>query len=89
MFRIAMAHAILHRITSKSIFEELGMKLPRNLLQPPHFSLELELKQTHMIQKPMLRVEVCTRALCASRNVKKTCVPCVLALLKRVHGRVF
>jgi ribosomal protein L28 len=33
--------------------------------------LELELIQTHMIQKPMLRVEVCTRALRASQNVKK------------------
>ncbi len=50
--------------------------------------LELELIQTHMIQKPMLRVEVCTRALRASKNVKKICVPCVFALLKRVHGRV-
>ena len=39
--------------------------------------LELELIQTHMIQKPMLRVEVCTRALRASQNVKKRCVPCV------------
>jgi len=38
---------------------------------------ELELIQTHMIQKPMLRVEVCTRALRASQNVKKRCVPCV------------
>ena len=33
--------------------------------------LELELTQTHMIQKPMLRVEVCTRALRASQNVNK------------------
>ena len=32
---------------------------------------ELELIQTHMIQKPMLRVEVCARALRASQNVKK------------------
>ena len=32
-----------------------------------------------MIQKPMLRVEVCTRALRASQNVKKRCVPCVFA----------
>jgi len=36
----------------------------------------------------MLRVEVCTRALRASQNVKKRCVPCVFALPKRVHGRV-
>ena len=34
------------------------------------FELELELIQTHMVQKPMLRVEVCTRALRASQNVK-------------------
>ena len=33
----------------------------------------------------MLRVEVCTRALRASQNVKKRCVPCVFALPKRVH----
>ena len=33
--------------------------------------LEIELIQTHMIQKHMLRVEVCTRALRASQNVKK------------------
>jgi len=33
--------------------------------------LELELTQTHMIQKPMLLAEVCTRALRASHNVKK------------------
>ena len=50
--------------------------------------LELELIQTHMIQKPMLRVEVCTRALRASQNVKKRCMPCVFALPKRAHGRV-
>ena len=40
--------------------------------------LELDLIQTHMIQKPMLRVEVCTRVLRASQNVKKRCVPCVM-----------
>ena len=50
--------------------------------------LELELTQTHMIQKPMLRVEVCTRALRASHNAKKGLVPFVFALLKQVHGRV-
>ena len=33
--------------------------------------LELELTQTHVIQKPMLRIEVFTRALRASQNVKK------------------
>ena len=39
---------------------------------PTHAAeLELELIQTHMIEKPMLRVEVCTRALRASQNVKK------------------
>ena len=42
-----------------------------------------------MTLKPMLRVEVCTRALRASQNVKKICVPCVFALLKRVHRRIF
>jgi len=36
----------------------------------------------------MLRVEVCTRALRASQNVKKRCAPCVFALPERVHGRV-
>ena len=50
--------------------------------------LELELIQTHMAQKPMLRVEVCTRALGASQNVKKRCVPCVFALPKWMSGRV-
>jgi hypothetical protein len=38
---------------------------------PGPCELELELIQTHIIQKPMLRVEVCTRALRASQNVKK------------------
>ena len=38
--------------------------------------------------KPVLRVEVCARALRPSQNVKKRCVPCVFALLKQVHGRV-
>jgi hypothetical protein len=33
--------------------------------------LELELKQTQMTQKPMLRVEVYARALRASQNVKR------------------
>jgi hypothetical protein len=34
---------------------------------------ELELIQTYMIQKPMLQVEVGTRALRASQNVNKRC----------------
>ena len=38
--------------------------------------------EPHMIQKPVLRIELCTRALRASQNVKKRCVPCVFALLK-------
>jgi len=41
---------------------------------------ELEIIQTHMIQKPMLRVEVCTRAFRASQNVrekKEMCALCV------------
>ena len=48
----------------------------------PLFELELELTQTHMIQKPMLRFEVCTRALRASQNVKKkdACLVCSLCL---------
>jgi hypothetical protein len=33
--------------------------------------LELELIQTQMAQKPMLRAEVYARALCASKNVKR------------------
>jgi len=43
-------------------------KLP--LAVEARLELELELIQTHLIQKPMLRVEVCTRALRASQNVK-------------------
>jgi len=52
--------------------------------------LGLGLIQNNMIQKPMLRVEVYTRALRASQNVKIIirCVPFVFALPKRVHGRV-
>ena len=44
--------------------------------------LELELIQTHMIQKPIPRVEVCTRALRASQKVKKrdACLVCSLCL---------
>ena len=49
--------------------------------------LELELIQTHMTQKPMLRVEVCTRALRASQNVKKRCVPCLFAPLRCLSER--
>jgi hypothetical protein len=36
-----------------------------------HAELELELIQTQMAQKPMLRVEVYARALRASQNVKR------------------
>ena len=36
----------------------------------------------------MLWVEVCARAFRASQNVKKRSAPCVLALPKRVSGRV-
>ena len=40
--------------------------------------LELELTQTHMIQRLMLRVKLCTHALRASQNVKKEmCALCV------------
>ena len=52
-----------------------GIRFPREL--------ELELIQTHMIQKPMLQVEVCTRALRASQNVRKkrdACLVCSLCL---------
>ena len=40
-------------------------------LQARSKELERELIHTHMIQKPMLRVEVCTRALRASQKRKK------------------
>jgi len=45
--------------------------------------LELGLIQTHMIQKPIPRVEVFTRALRASQNVNKkrdACLVCSLCL---------
>jgi len=40
------------------------------LLSRRHTALELELIQTQMAQKPMLRAEVHARALRASQNVK-------------------
>ena len=49
----------------------------------------LELIQTHMIQKPMLRVEVSTRALRASHNVKKNDAFLVCSLCLNGYMGVF
>ena len=50
--------------------------------------MELVLIQTHMIQKPMLRVEVCTHALRTSQNVKKidACLLCSLCFSGYMGG---
>ena len=45
-----------------------------NGLRLPFFALELELIQTQMAQKPMLRAEVYARALRASQNRKEDSV---------------
>jgi len=46
---------------------------------------ELELIQTHMAQKPMLRVEVCAR--CVARESKRHCVGSARRVLPEKSGR--
>jgi hypothetical protein len=43
----------------------------KHIFKTIKFELELELIQTQMAQKPVLRVDVYSRALRASKNVKR------------------
>ena len=54
-------------------FEKRNIRVPR-AVSPAILELELELIQTQMTQKPMLRAEVYARALRASQNRKEDSV---------------
>ena len=52
----------------------LQLRSPKPKIHWPFLELELELVQTQMTQKPMLRAEVYARALRASQNRKEDSV---------------
>ena len=58
MCRVNLHHTFRHHITSASLFRRLGIL---------NIELELELIQTQMAQKPMLRAEVGMRVRCANK----------------------